>query len=77
MCAITLKMELFLLVTQITRPEHEVSFDIEWYETNYIKLNQDKCYYPTAGHKHEIFFANLEKAKIWESQEEMFLLIEI
>ena len=57
------------LKTPITRPEHEVTLDIEWYESNYVKLNQDKCYYPTAGHKHETSFANVGKGKIWESQE--------
>ena len=39
----------------------------EWCESNYMKLNQDKCHFSLYGHKHEVMFAKIEHSKIWES----------
>ena len=40
---------------------------IEWCESNYMKLNQDKCHLLLSGNKHEVMFAKIEHSKIWES----------
>ena len=40
---------------------------IEWFESNYIKLNQDKCHILLSGHKHEVMFAEIGHSKIWKS----------
>ena len=40
---------------------------IEWCESNYMKLNQDKCHLLLSGHKHEVMFTKKEHSKIWES----------
>ena len=40
---------------------------IEWFENNYMKLNQDKCHFLLSGHKHEVMFSKIENSKIWES----------
>ena len=38
-----------------------------------MKLNQDKCYLPVGGYKHESILANIGDAKIWESNKEKLL----
>ena len=40
---------------------------IEWFESNYMKLNADKCHLLTSGHKHERMWVEVGKDKIWES----------
>ena len=42
-------------------------------DSNYMKLNRDKCHFLLAGYKHEHFFANVGDAQIWESNEEYLL----
>ena len=38
----------------ITRLEHDAALAIEWwFESNYMKLNQDKCHFLFSGHKYE------------------------
>ena len=41
---------------------------IEWFESNYMKLNQDKCNFLSSGHKYETLFINVREAQIWESK---------
>ena len=36
----------------IRRLEHDSVLAIEWFESNYMKLNQDKCHFLLSGHKH-------------------------
>ena len=37
------------------------------FESNYMKLNQDKCHFLLSDHKHEVMFAKIRHSKIWES----------
>ena len=48
---------------------------IEWFESNYMKLNQDKCHFLLFGHKHEAMFTKIGHSKIWESCAQKFLEI--
>ena len=51
----------------IRRLEHDSILAIEWFESNYVKLNQDKCHFLLSGYKHEVMFANIGHSKIWEN----------
>ena len=46
---------------------------IEWFESNYMKLNEDKCHLLVAGHRHETLWANIGDTWIWESKNEKLL----
>ena len=46
--------------------EHDSVLAIEWFESNYMKLNQDKYHFLLSGHKHEVS-AKIGHSKIWES----------
>ena len=50
---------------------------IELFESNYMKLNQDKCHFLLSGHEHEVMFAKIEYSKIWESCAQKLLGITI
>ena len=41
--------------------------DFEWFKSNFMKLNQDKCHFLLSGRKHEVMFAKVGHSKIWES----------
>ena len=43
---------------------------IEWFESNYVKLNHGKCHFLLSGHEHEIIWANIAQTKIWEGRKE-------
>ena len=47
----------------IRRLENDSVLAIEWFESNYIKLNQDKCHFLWSGHKHEVMFAKVGTLK--------------
>ena len=38
----------------VRRLEYDLFPAIEWFESNYMKLNQDKCHFLLSGHKHEM-----------------------
>lgn len=42
-------------------------------ESNYMKLNHDKCHFLLSVHKHEVMFAKVGHSKIWESFGQNFL----
>ena len=48
---------------------------IEWFESNYMKLIQDKCHFLSLGHKYETLFVNVREAKIWESKQLKLLYV--
>ena len=71
---IMLTMHLSMLLTfdlksLITRLEHDVALAIEWFESNYMMLNQDKCHFLFSGHKYETF-VNVGETKIWKSKQQ-------
>ena len=41
----------------IRKLQHESILAIEWFESNYMKLNQGKCHFLLYGHKREVVFA--------------------
>ena len=51
----------------IYRLEHDARISIEWFESNYMKLNEDKCHFLISGNKNEHLFVNVGPHKIWES----------
>ena len=57
----------------ITRLEHDAALAIEWFESNYMMLNQDKCHFLFSGHKYETLFVNLGETKAWESKQQKLL----
>ena len=65
------------LRTVIRNLEHDSLLAIEWFESNYMKLNADKCHLLTSGHKHEWMWVEVGKDKIWESQNEKLLGVTI
>ena len=65
-CALDLK-------SLITRLEHDAALAIEWFESNYMKLNQDKCHFLFPRHKYETLFVNVGETKIWESKQQKLL----
>ena len=50
----------------ITRLEHDPVLTIELFESNYMKLSQDKYHFLFLGHKHETLFSNLGEVNIWQ-----------
>ena len=57
----------------IRKLEHDTLLAIEWFGANYMKLNEDKCHFIFAGHKHEVVFAMAGGSQIWESTCEKLL----
>ena len=65
------------LDTVLRKLEHDSLLAIEWFDANYMKLNADKCHLLVAGHKYEWVWAKIGHEKIWESNEEKLLGINI
>ena len=57
----------------ITKLEHDAALAIEWFESNYMKLNQDKCNFLFSEHKYETMFVRVGETKIWESKQQKLL----
>ena len=57
----------------IARLEHDAALAIEWFESNYMKLNQDKYHFQFSGHKYATLFVNVGETKIWEIKQEKIL----
>ena len=53
-----------------TKLEHDSLLTIEWFQANYIKLNEENCHLLISGHKHEFLWANTRKSKICKSEKE-------
>ena len=61
----------------LQRLELDASLAVEWFEYNYMKLNEDKCSLIVSGHKHEQVWAMIGDSKIWESNKSKLLGIVI
>ena len=46
---------------------------IEWFESNYMKLNNEKCHLLLSSYKYEVMWANIGRSQIWESTEQKLL----
>ena len=57
----------------INRLEHDSFLATEWFENNSMKLNDDKCHLLVCGYEYEYVWAQIEKAKIWESKTQKLL----
>ena len=47
--------------------EHDTVLAVCWFESNYMKLNTDKCHLIISGNKHESLWTDIWNDKIWES----------
>ena len=61
----------------IKRLEHDSLLAAEWFESNYVKLNEDKCHFIILGYKHEIMFAHVGESRIWEKGHQKLLGVTI
>ena len=52
------------LKTLISRLGHDSHLAIEWFQSNYMKLNQDKCHLLVSGYKHEKNWARTGEVRI-------------
>ena len=57
----------------LKRLEHDSYLAIEWFQNNYMKLNEDKCHLLISGFKHDVLWANIGGKRIWESTENKLL----
>ena len=48
-------------------------FAFEWFQNNYMKLNEDKCHLLVEGCKHESIWEKFGNAKFWESNKQKLL----
>ena len=53
--------------TLISRLEHYSHLAIEWFEANYMKLNQGKCHLLVSRYEQENIWARIGEVKIWEN----------
>ena len=51
--------------TLISRLEHDNQLATEWFESNYMKLNQGKCHLLVSGYKHGNIWVRIGAVKIW------------
>ena len=65
------------LKTLMRNLEHDSHLAIEWFESNYMKLNTDKCHLLIAGTKSEFIYAKIGTDCIGESREERLLGVTI
>jgi hypothetical protein len=48
-----------------------------WFEANYMKLNEDKCHFLSAGNRAESLWVKVGEEKIWECSHKKLLGLEI
>ena len=63
--------------TLISRLEHDSHLATEWFERNYMKLNQGKCHLLASGYKHENISVRIVKVKTKESSKQKLLVVVI
>ena len=47
--------------------EHDSTLGVCWFESNYMKLNVDKCHLIISGIKHESLGTVIRNGRMWES----------
>ena len=55
------------------RLEHDTKLAIEWFENNYMKLNEDKCHLFVAGHRYESLWAKIGKTRFGKVKMKSYL----
>ena len=62
----------------LNRSEHDSFLTIEWFQNNYMKLNdEDKCHLLVGGYNHESIWAKIGYARIWGSNKQKLLGVDI
>ena len=46
--------------------EHDCTLLVEWFRDNYMTLNASKCHLLVSGYRHELMFASVGDALLWE-----------
>ena len=69
---LTIQSLILYLKSLITRLEHNAVIAIEWFESNYMKLNQGKRHFLFSGLKYETLFAHVGEVKICENKQRLF-----
>ena len=59
----------------VNRLEHDANLAIEWFDCNYMTLNDDKCLLIISGHKSEAVWAKLGQTKKWQSKNQKLLVV--
>ena len=59
----------------INRLEHDPALAVEWFENNFMKLNQGKCHLLVSGQKHKTVWAKVGETKVWESNKQKLLVV--
>ena len=67
----------FELKNVLDKLEINADLAVSWFETNYMKLNPDKCHLLVSGHKYEENFIKINTSTIWESKEVKLLGVKI
>ena len=57
--------------------EHDSALAIEWFNNNYMKLNEDKCHFFVSGHKSEYIWAKIGHTQLWEQNNVKLLGVNI
>ena len=65
------------LNTTLKKLEENSAMALTWFETNYMKLNSDKCHLLVSGHHYEEMFVKIGNDIIWESKSVKLLAITI
>ena len=65
------------LSSLLRRLEHDAPLAIEWFNSNYMKLNEDKCHLLVSGQKFESVWVKVGNSIIWESNDQKLLGIQI
>ena len=65
------------LNTTLKKLEENSAMALTWFETNYMKLNSDKCHLLVSGHHYEEMFVKIGNDIIWESKSVKLLGITI
>ena len=55
------------------RLEDDTKLAIEWFENNFMKLNEGKCHLLVERHSYETLWASIGETWIWESKNEKLL----
>ena len=75
MLMILLSMHVIMIL--IMNLEHDSLIAMEWFECNYMKLNESKCHFLISGNKVETVWAKVGQCKIWEERNVKLLGINI
>ena len=51
--------------------EHDSFLAIEWFQNNYMKLNEDKCHLLVGGYKHESTWAKIGGARCKSNKQKL------